>query len=673
MMERARTPRVEGVAMSLRTRLTLYLNALLLLTVLLVAGVTIWTAVHSLRERARREALGTASLLASATSMTLQAPAEVERLVGQQMVVEARLAAYLVAVAEKAGLSDREINGILRDVTDSTVLDEFWITDPKGVAYLYATDQELTALFRFRDDPELQPQAHAFWPLLGDRTRRAAVTQAIRRRELDRRPFKYVGVSGVDKPRIVQVGYHAAAIERMGAELSVRKMVRNVIDAGNVEAIFVTDPKGILVACSSPGGTGSLAHEYRTRLVGTALRTVYTLKPAARFRGDAVEASVPLAQPDGTAGALICRVSTRELDRAVRSFAWDVGWLSFAGLLGGACMASLLARHVSGPIHRLAEAARVLGTGQFRHRVKVTTRDEVGMLGRAFNTMADSLDRYTAELARTTAEKEGLRREMEIASQIQRSLLPERCPELDGLAVAAHSAPAHQVGGDFYDFIPLPEGRWGIVIADASGKGVPAALLMALSRSLIRAYSRDNPSVLRALEMANRFMLEDMQPGTFVTCFYAVIDPARWRLTYVNAGHNPPVVSRPDAHVHLLPASGTPLGVIEESGLAEETCDLAPGDVVLMYTDGITEAVDGVGEQFGLARLQEVLGNAISLGAAAILDRVRTAVLAFAGDQPQFDDMTTIVLKVTPDAAEAGAGPRASNRAIAHPERTPGL
>jgi|GEM_PF-2876625 len=636
---------IRDSSMTLRTRLTISLNGLLLVTVALVSGLTLFTTVHSLREDARHNALSTASLLARAATVSIGAPGEIENLIGDQMVVQARLAAHLVKIAEgKAGLSPQEINAVLDDVTRNTVLDEFWITDPQGKAYLRSTEARMAEDFQFLPDPELQPQSHEFYKLLADKTGAAVVVQEARRREMDDRPYKFVGVSGLDKPRIVQVGYNADFITRLCSKFAVQQLVENVVDAGNLEAVFVVDAEKAL---DSPKSDELVKDYYYNKLDVMASETMRTLRPAVQFRGNAVEACVPLPGFGGRTGALICRLSTRELDRAVSSSLRDIIVLSIAGLIAGGLVSGVLAKRISGPIQKLAEATSVVGTGGFHHRVKVDSRDEVGMLAASFNKMTDSLETYTEELARTMSEKKAMARELDIASEIQRSLLPESCPRIDNFDIAAVSIPAREVGGDFYDFIPLPEGKWGVVIADVSGKGVPAALLMALSRSLIRAYSQDRPSVLSALELANSFMLKDMRSGMFVTCFYAVLDPAQRTLTYVNAGHNPPVVTSAGKHVRMLSASGTPLGIIEETGLREELCQLAPGDIVMMYTDGITEAMDSVGEQFGVQRLQEIARNATGLSAADIQERVLTAVRTFTVNQPQFDDMTSVVVRAT--------------------------
>jgi sigma-B regulation protein RsbU (phosphoserine phosphatase) len=635
--------------MTLRNRLTLWLNALLLVVVALVSALTLFTTINALRESARRQALGTASLLANAATMTIGAPQEIERLIGDQMLVQARMAAHLVAVAEtRAHMSPKEINTILKDITRSTDLDEIWITGPDGVARLYATDTPVTELVRFSNDRNAKPQSSEFTSLLRDPTGRRFVVQRAQRRDLDPRFFKYVAVSGVDKSRIVQVGNEAEFVRRWTSRFAVNRMVQHVVDAGNLRAIFITDPLGRPAVCGSPGTGRDLFHVfYQGKLDLHAKRTIRTLKPTASFRGNAVEACVPLPAFDGQVGTLICRMATRELDRATNAALHDVAMLSIGALLAGAAVANVLAKRISRPVKSLAEATRHIGSGGFGYRVAVESNDEVGLLAASFNKMADSLETYTGELAQSHAERESLRREMDIAAEIQRSLLPAACPRLSRFDIAADSRPAHEVGGDFFDFIELPGGRLGIVCADASGKGVPAALMMALSRSLIRAYSQDRPSALDAMQLANGFLCREMRSEMFVTCFYAVLDPGTNTLSYVNAGHNPPIIRRMDGETVLLRASGTPLGVIEEMEFLEETCPLVPGDVVLMYTDGMTEAQDAYGEQFGPERLQDLVRRTLHLPAGKIARRAVTAVETFSRGQPQFDDMTLVVLKVT--------------------------
>ena len=255
----------------------------------------------------------------------------------------------------------------------------------------------------------------------------------------------------------------------------------------------------------------------------------------------------------------------------------------------------------------------------------------------------------------TRAEKESLQKkvaqteyEMETARGIQQSLLPETPPRIDGFGLAALNLPARQVGGDFYDFIPVQNNKWGIVIADVSGKGVPAALFMALSRTLVRANVADNITASQAMQRANHLISQEAKMGMFVTLFYAVLDPQKNVLQYVNAGHNPPfVLNRGQGEVILLKAKGIAMGVVDDFPLEQKEIKLNANDTVVFYTDGITEAINGAGEQFGDKRLIETVNRYMDLPAEDIIARVKDTVFSFAHGQPQFDDFTMVLLKAS--------------------------
>ncbi len=254
---------------------------------------------------------------------------------------------------------------------------------------------------------------------------------------------------------------------------------------------------------------------------------------------------------------------------------------------------------------------------------------------------------------RTAAEKDKYRRdlerkefEIETARQIQQSFLPESTPRLDGFNLAAFSLPALEVGGDFYDFIPIAQDKWGLVIADVSGKGFPAALFMALSRICVRANAMGTLTASEAIRMANNLITQDAKSGMFVTLFYALLDLKQRRLSYVNAGHNPPLLLRGNGGgVTLLGARGIALGVLENIDLEEKEFNLANNDIVVIYTDGITEAINAKEEQFGQERLVNLVVQNSHLSAQSLVDKIKSEVTAFSMGQPQFDDLTLVVLK----------------------------
>ena len=242
-----------------------------------------------------------------------------------------------------------------------------------------------------------------------------------------------------------------------------------------------------------------------------------------------------------------------------------------------------------------------------------------------------------------------LDREMKAVGEIQRSLLPARLPDIPTLELAAHYQPSKSAGGDYYDFFPLPEGRWGIVIADVSGHGTPAAVLMAVTHCLAHTQPGSPLGPSQVLDYLNHHLtaLYTSRNENFVTAFYGVYDPARRTLTYASAGHNPPRLKRcqDGTMLALERAGGLPLGIVPEGAYDEYVQQLQPGDQIIFYTDGITEANDPQGRQFGTDRLDQVLENC-SIQASGLLDAVLRSVEAFAQGVPPLDDRTLIVARV---------------------------
>lgn len=379
----------------------------------------------------------------------------------------------------------------------------------------------------------------------------------------------------------------------------------------------------------------------------------YVAYAPIRSTGWSVGIVVPLSSitaPAQVTGAKISAVSDETSAQIRDSIAMmKIAFIAIFGILIGivALCSVWLARYITGPVRALKEGSAAIGKGNLDVEVKVDSGDEFEDLADSFNTMASDLKDHIEELRRTTAEKERMTRELELAKGIQQSFLPSSIPRIEGADLAAINLPALEVGGDFYDFIPITRDNWGLAIADVSGKGVPAALFMALSRTLLRASATRNPTPVDAIVRANRLIAEDARSGMFVTLFYAILDARNRRLVYVNAGHNPPLLFPKDGRtVKLLKAEGIPLGVREEMDLEEQEVRLETGDVVVLYTDGVTEAMNANEDFFGDERLADVVRDNAAKSAQQILDAIRNAVLAFAGDRPQYDDITLIVLKL---------------------------
>ncbi len=249
-----------------------------------------------------------------------------------------------------------------------------------------------------------------------------------------------------------------------------------------------------------------------------------------------------------------------------------------------------------------------------------------------------------------TLESEKMARELEVAGQIQASFLPGAAPAIDGWEIWAALEPARQTSGDFYDFVNLDNGRLGILVADVADKGTGAALFMALSRTLIRTYAKQYPGNPQlALQTANERIMEDTQSDQFVTVFFGVLDTANGQLVYANAGHNPAYLFNAGDQTapQKLGHTGIPLGMFEGMSWRQKSVNMDPGDLLVMYTDGATEAQNSEGEEYGETRLLEGVANDLegSRSAQNIAAHILSGVKQFSGDTPQFDDITLMILQ----------------------------
>ena len=239
-----------------------------------------------------------------------------------------------------------------------------------------------------------------------------------------------------------------------------------------------------------------------------------------------------------------------------------------------------------------------------------------------------------------------LQRELDVANQMQKSILPMDFPSGDEFETFGSMEPARNVGGDFYDVIQLEAGQLGLAIADVSDKGVPAALFMMSSRTLLKGTAIGLGEPAKVLHEVNNLLAEDNESAMFVTLLYAVYNPANGRFWYANGGHNLPVIFHADGSTTVLPyTEGLALGVLTDVDYEEGEITLAPGDTVVLYTDGVTEAMDLEKEEFGMERLQALFAGGGPQTAEAANGAVFAAVREFVGEAPQSDDITCLTLR----------------------------
>ncbi len=330
----------------------------------------------------------------------------------------------------------------------------------------------------------------------------------------------------------------------------------------------------------------------------------------------------------------------------------------------------VLIRRTVQPVTLLTKSMRKLADGDTEVDIPETPyKDEIADMISAvkvFRENAIQRARLEAERAERTAELDRknqqlgtalkqLEDELEIAKRMQLSILPAQYPDREDIVAFGEMVAAREVGGDFYDIIEIDRNRIGFVIADVSGKGVPAALFMAVSCTIMKSTALRGGGPGAVLEEVNRTLSQENESSMFVTLFYGIIDIRRDELTYANAGHNPPYLIGPDNSVSALEGTGgVPLGALDGMQYAEKSVTLREGDTVFCYTDGVIEAMDPEGQEFTNERLRKVLYESYGLSVEALSKRVIDNVSKFAGSADQFDDITCIVFRYQPRTKQAG-------------------
>jgi serine phosphatase RsbU (regulator of sigma subunit) len=306
-----------------------------------------------------------------------------------------------------------------------------------------------------------------------------------------------------------------------------------------------------------------------------------------------------------------------------------------------------LVRSITGSVHALSIGTMKLQRGDFSHRIIVRSKDQLGDLAQSFNSMSQGIE----DLLEQQGEKERLEEDLRVARNIQMSLLPQEYVEVEGLKIAAVCLPANEMGGDYYDLLPLSNHRLGVLIADVSGKGTSAALYMAELKGLILSLSRNHDSPKALLGELNEILSPNLDRRSFVTMTYAIIDSQKRTLRVSRAGHNPLIhFDGRTGQTRLLSPPGLALGFDSgdtfRSVIQEVELPLVHGDTFLFFTDGISEAMNGASELFGEGRLADILKDANTLSSDDLKERILHEVRVFAAGESPHDDMTLVIVKV---------------------------
>lgn len=365
-------------------------------------------------------------------------------------------------------------------------------------------------------------------------------------------------------------------------------------------------------------------------------------KAAARLAQEPAGDSTRIDRVEVFLAASAIEESRSRMANAMLSTGATAGVLAVLG-------AALLARLLTAPIRALGRDMKQVSLGDLDHKSQVRSRDEIGELARTFNLMTEGLKAAEqAKIARRAAEQE-----LELASRIQAKLLPADVPRVEGYELAVRYSPAKEVSGDYYDFFELDGGKLGAVVADVSGKGVPAALVMTMTRSLLRIAAHQEASPERTLELLHRSLVPDLERGMFVTMVYFVLSPAAHEVSLVRAGHNAPLlyVAREKRVVRVQPRGlGIGLdrgGALFRAELRAQRIALERGDVLLAYTDGLVEGKDREGKDYGEARLIGAFQASAEGPAAELIDRLASDLSLHQRGREPSDDVTIVALKRT--------------------------
>lgn len=330
--------------------------------------------------------------------------------------------------------------------------------------------------------------------------------------------------------------------------------------------------------------------------------------------------------------------------------------LFFVLILAAGCLAVFfvsgkLTKGLVDPINRLTSEVAVIGSGDLDHQIRgIDTGDEIGELADAFNRMTGELKSYIVNLAAVTAEKERIGAELTVATQIQASMLPcifPAFPEQEEFDIYATMQPAKEVGGDFYDFFLVDENHLAVVMADVSGKGVPAALFMVIAKTLIKNHAQTGASPADVFTVTNRQLCESNDAGLFVTAWMGILDLTTGEFIYVNAGHNPPLIRKKTGEFEYVRGrAGFVLAGMEGIKYRQASMTLEPGDMVYLYTDGVTEATDTENQLYGEERLLACLNAGKDAPLETLLHGVKEDIDTFVKGAPQFDDITMLALRI---------------------------
>lgn len=397
------------------------------------------------------------------------------------------------------------------------------------------------------------------------------------------------------------------------------------------------------------GKSGVAQVEYNGRKVYMACEPMKTLPWGVVSIIDVEEALDPVTEIQGSIHELT-DTSISAIDHSIKNAFIAVLAVVLVVLLSVFIVSGYFTKRLTNPLARLTAGVEEISGGMLDTKLDIHTGDEIEILSESFNSMTSNLKQYITDLTSVTAEKERIGAELNVATQIQASMLPcifPPFPEHEEFDIYANMQPAKEVGGDFYDFFLVDDNHLGLVMADVSDKGVPAALFMVIAKTLIKNHAQNGESPAQVLTAVNSQLCENNDAAMFVTAWVGILDIRDGTLTYSNAGHNPPLLKRngESSFTYLKSDPGFVLAGLESMKYKQFETTLKKGDILFLYTDGVTEATNKDEELFGEERLKAVLDEYANSEMYSLLPAVKLAMNRFVDGADQFDDITMLGLK----------------------------
>ena len=449
------------------------------------------------------------------------------------------------------------------------------------------------------------------------------------------------------------------ALLRSDPEFELFPLVKTLTETTpSIESVVITDADGVIYGHSE---LQNVSRKYEPNLAGYRAVASNQLSANEELRENpaAFALTTPVTSFDRTIGYVHLSYSKAEFNSSIRKAVAITLVLAAVVLALGTVLSLLLFRRISEPMEKLMEGVQRLGEGDFKTKIRLHTRNEFRTLADSFNDMADRIARAREELV----VKERMQKELEIAREIQATLIPKRILQPAGFEVGMYYEPATEVGGDYIDVIPAGSDRVVFVLADVSGKGVPGLVVMGMLKIMVHTLIARGIGPAELLQELNLTVKKTLKPNMFVTFFIARLNTTTGEMVYSNAGHNPLVIydrERKKSYLHKM--AGPPLGIFPPEtfakGIAEYRLHLEPGTLVLQYTDGVNESLNESGERFGIDRILSVCDSWAQHGASALVPSLARAELGFRNGSPQADDIAVLAVGATvgtPAAMEAAS------------------